>query len=186
MDVVDLAFPIKGTTIPADHGYLLYSGLSRLLPQLHQKGERAAVGTSDGIGVHPIGGALIGKRTLQISPKSRLMLRMAVDRIPEILDLVGQRIAVGSTEILLSSPQVWKLRPSTSVRSRLVTIKGFLEPDEFLLAVGRQLESLGISGRPGLVLRRSPTSLEGRDRDNSDPEPFVRRTLRVRDKSIVG
>jgi hypothetical protein len=45
---VDLAFSVTCPhALPADHGYLVYSALSRALPEAH--------GT-DGYGVHPIGG----------------------------------------------------------------------------------------------------------------------------------
>ena len=62
-------------------------------------------------------------------------------------------------------PEVRTLRPVVRLRSRLVTIKGFLQEDEFLAAAKRQLEQLGIKGQPQLGARR---------------------TFRVRDKQVVG
>jgi Cas6 Crispr len=44
---IDLPFALVGTTIPLDHGYSLFSALSRIVPELH--GDRR-------VGVHPIRG----------------------------------------------------------------------------------------------------------------------------------
>jgi CRISPR-associated endonuclease/helicase Cas3 len=35
MPYVDLAFRLTGRKVPVDHGYALYSAMSRLLPELH-------------------------------------------------------------------------------------------------------------------------------------------------------
>ena len=37
MPYVDLAFRMTGTKVPVDHGYALYSAISRLLPEIHRK-----------------------------------------------------------------------------------------------------------------------------------------------------
>jgi CRISPR-associated protein Cas6 len=47
MPYVDLAFRLTGSKVPVDHGYALYSAISRLLPQIHE---------AKNIGVHPIRG----------------------------------------------------------------------------------------------------------------------------------
>ncbi len=36
MTSVDLKFPVIGKKIPSDHGYLLYSAISKLLPEVHK------------------------------------------------------------------------------------------------------------------------------------------------------
>jgi hypothetical protein len=35
MAFVDLAFRLTASKVPVDHGYALYSAISRLLPELH-------------------------------------------------------------------------------------------------------------------------------------------------------
>ena len=35
MPYVDLAFRLTGSKVPVDHGYALYSAISRLLPEIH-------------------------------------------------------------------------------------------------------------------------------------------------------
>jgi len=47
MPYVDLAFRLTGSKVPVDHGYALYSAISRLLSEIHG---------ATNIGVHPIRG----------------------------------------------------------------------------------------------------------------------------------
>jgi len=47
MPYVDLAFKLTGSKVPVDHGYALYSAISRLLSEIHG---------ATNIGVHPIRG----------------------------------------------------------------------------------------------------------------------------------
>ncbi len=47
MPVIDLSFVLVGTTIPLDHGYILFSALCRVVPEMH--GDLH-------VGVHPIRG----------------------------------------------------------------------------------------------------------------------------------
>ena len=65
--IVDVSFAIScQTPLPADHGYILYSALSRSCPELHSE---------NGIAVHPLRGQLIGPRQFHLCPWSRLVLR---------------------------------------------------------------------------------------------------------------
>jgi CRISPR-associated protein Cas6 len=173
--VVDLSFPIGGGAIPADHGYALYAALCRLVPEVHG---------DETIGVHPIRGRLVGGRQLALTDASRLVLRMSADRIPALLRLAGQRMELDGARVSVGVPSVRPLRPAPALVSRLVVIKGFMEPDEFVQAAQRQIESLGARGRAALVARRQPGSLEG-GTARASGEP-IRRTLRIRDKAVVG
>jgi hypothetical protein len=58
---VDLKFQLLGRQIPVDHGYYLYSAMSKLIPSIHSNNE---------IGIHPISGVLAGNRLLNITPVS--------------------------------------------------------------------------------------------------------------------
>ena len=49
--IVDLAFPIQGDRIPADHGYALYAAVSQVQTSLHR---------APWLGVHPIKGIAAG------------------------------------------------------------------------------------------------------------------------------
>jgi len=156
MPYVDLAFRVVGKTIPVDHGYALYSAVSRILPEIHASKET---------GIHPIRGSYSGDGALFLGPFSRLTLRLPDDEIRAYLKLAGKRLTLDGHVLTVGVPEVRILRTVTGLRARLVTIKGFQEPELFLQAVRRQLEALRITG---------------------DVLLGERRTFRVKEKQIVG
>ena len=156
MPSIDLAFRLTGSSVPVDHGYTLYAALSRILPELH---------AAKDIGVQPIRGVYSGNGTLHLADFSRLILRLPDEQIQAYLKLAGKKLAVDDHPLSVGVPEVRTLRPVVRLRARLVTIKGFLQEDEFLAAAKRQLEQLGVSGQAHIGTRR---------------------TFRVRDKQVVG
>lgn len=156
MPMIDLAFKLMGTRIAVDHGYALYAAINRLVPELHDAKE---------IGVHPVRGRFDGNGCLLLSPASRLIIRTPDDRIREFLKLAGKTIEVDGHRFRVGVPEARALRPAAALYARLVTIKGFMESEQFLDAARRQLETMG--GRANLELGE-------------------RRTFRVKDKQVVG
>jgi len=174
--IVDVRFQISGGPILVDHGYSLYSAISRLLPEIHG---------DDQIGIHPIYGKLIGKRELAITESSRLVLRLPVDRLTDVLPLAGKTLDLGDGKIIVGVPNTRALVPAVLLKSRLVIIKGFMEPEPFLEAIQRQLDELEIRGRASLVSTRDAVKTNVH-RDGGTKSPWLRRTLCIRDKEIVG
>jgi CRISPR-associated protein Cas6 len=172
---VDLSFPLRGSHIPADHGYALFSALCRYLPWLHG---------ADDVGVHPIQGRLSGARQLQLEPVSRLTFRLPVDRIGAVLPVAGKRLDIEGAPLLVGVPTVLPLQSKPALRSRLVTIRGFTEPEAFIEAAARHLTELGILAAPQLAVRQAAQSIEGAT--VRGPGMPIRRTLRIRDKTVVG
>ena len=156
MSHVDLAFRLNGSAIPVDHGYALYAAVSRIVPEIHQ---------ATNIGVQPIRGIYTGNGKLQLSPASRLIVRLPDEAIRPYLKLAGKRLVVDDSPLSVGVPEVRMLLPVSRLRARLVTIKGFLEEAEFLAAAMRQLQQLDIHGQAHLGERR---------------------TLRIKDKQVVG
>jgi CRISPR-associated protein Cas6 len=165
--IVDLAFSIVCPhAIPADHGYLLYSAVSRALPETHQ---------ANGYGIHPICGRQLGGRTLQLTEHSRLVIRTHADRLARFLPLAGKPIRLLDRALRIGVPQVRSLVPVVALRSRLVTIKlpkvisqsTDATAEAFLAAAGRQIVNLGISTEAKCFLGK-------------------RRTLCIKDKEVVG
>jgi len=66
-----------------------------------------------------------------------------------------------------------------------VIIKGCLQPEAFLEAVNRQLETLGVRCNAALAARRGQSPLEGGVGARPDSH-FIRRTVRIRNREIVG
>lgn len=168
MQVVDVSFPVQGNSLPLDHGYALYSAVSRVLgPASHG---------ANGIGIHPIRGRRVEPDRLQLGEMSALCIRTQVDAIPELLKLAGQSVQVAGDMIRLGAPKTYALTPAATLGAHLVTIKGFREPELFLEAALRQMEFLGITGQARIPIRASGPH-EG--------EP-TRRVLRIKDKTVVG
>jgi CRISPR-associated protein Cas6 len=166
--MIDLWFVVTGTApLPADHGYHLYAAISRALPAAHEP---------NGIGIHPIRGRLIGDRQMELCDWSRLTIRVAPERIADFLPLAGKQLNVAGRPVRVGVPEVHSLTPATVLRSRLVTIKVSARngdnpgpPDEsaFLAAARRQLDDLNVSPEAQLAAGK-------------------RRTLRIKDKEVVG
>jgi len=169
----------------------LYAALCKHLPFLHggHQGSRAAADRSApdfNIGIHPLNGSLSGDRSLTLTRSSRLTIRLDSDFISQVLPLAGKQILVGGQPLNVGVPEIRPLRPAARLYSRLVVIKGFMEPEPFLEAVRRQLEAMKVRGVPGLLKRQGLKSREGRSKAGEDRCPFIRRTLRIRDREIVG
>jgi CRISPR-associated protein Cas6 len=164
---IDLAFSIVCQhALPADHGYLLYSAVSRALPEVHQ---------ADGYGIHPIRGRQLGGRTLQLAEHSRLIIRTDAEQIARFLPLAGKRLQLLDRTLTVGVPQVRPLAPAAALRSRLVTIKlpaaatqsADIAAQAFRDSALRKLSDLGVSSEATLSLGK-------------------RRTLRIKDKEVVG
>ena len=96
-NLVDLSFTLTSTgTIPSDHGYRLYSVLSRLLPEIH---------SLNGIGIHPIRGRQAGDRSISILPTSRLVIRTSADHIPGLIQRSGKRLDLAGCNLRVGVPQ---------------------------------------------------------------------------------
>lgn len=176
MPYVDVQFGIQGDLIPADHGYLLFAAVSGVVPSLHG---------DDGIGIHPISGPPTGNRLQALTERSCLTLRLPAERIKEVLTLAGRALKIGEHTIRVGVPHTRALIPHPRLYSRLAVIKGFLEPEPFLDAVKRQLDALEVSALPQLV-EQSEIKDANRSRRSGSHSQFLRRTIKIRDKEIVG
>ena len=156
MPYVDLAFRLTGSKVPVDHGYALYSAVSRIVPEIHE---------AKNFGVHPIRRTYSGNGELMLRESSRLVLRMERERIGEFLNLAGKKLELGTYGLRVGIPEVRLLRPCVSLYSRIVTIKGFMELEAFMEAARRQLERMGATAELKLGERR---------------------TLGIKDKQVVG
>jgi CRISPR-associated protein Cas6 len=145
MTYVELQFPFTGKTLPSDHGYGLYGAISRVIPEAH---------SADWLAVETIPGAARGDGVTQLDPQAKLKIRIPQDRVPLILKLAGKRLEVDGHAIRLGAPQIYLLKPAMALYARIVTIKGFTEPEPFRDAVCRKLDELGVKGEPVVGPRR--------------------------------
>jgi CRISPR-associated endoribonuclease Cas6 len=76
--VVDVAFPVLGQEVPADHGFALFGALCRAFPTLH---------ADPTVGIHPLRGTPAAGRRLLLGPTSTLRVRVPSDRVAALLPL---------------------------------------------------------------------------------------------------
>jgi CRISPR-associated endonuclease/helicase Cas3 len=142
---VELKYPVTGTTLPSDQGYGLYGAISRIIPEAH---------SADWLAIETIPGVARGDGVTQLDQQAKLKIRIPQDRVPLMLKLAGKRLEVDGHAIRLGAPQIFLLNPSPTLYARIVTIKGYTEPESFLDAVCRKLDELGVKGEPVLGPRR--------------------------------
>ena len=118
--MVELCFPVRGTMVPRDHGYFLYSAISSAIPELHE---------ARWLGVHPLSGVVVGPDQLALRSRTSLRLRLPAERIPLALGLAGRTLPIGGGSITLAAPNVQALEPASSLDARLVVIR-LTRPDK--------------------------------------------------------
>lgn len=156
MTHVDLSFGIQGDTIPRDHSYSLLSAISRIVPEVH---------SNEQIGILPVAGLPLKGGKTRISKNSKLVVRLPSTLIPLLLPIAGKSLDLDGDKIRLGIPQVFMLKPKSSLYSRMVTIKGFLEEGPFEKAVERKLNEANIQA----LIKLGP-----------------RKVVHIKDKTIVG
>ncbi|MFZ5440706.1 MAG: type I-MYXAN CRISPR-associated protein Cas6/Cmx6 [Myxococcota bacterium] len=141
---VDVAFPLKGKTLPLDHGYALFGAVSRLLPVVHEQKEW---------GVFPVYGRRSGPGVLTLLPQSMLTLRLPAGKIGDVLALSGSTLALDGHSVTVGIPRIFPLQPRPALQSRFVTIKKFHDdPAEFRAAVRRQLDECSVGASASIVV----------------------------------
>src|SRR5512140_2995601 len=88
MDMVDVAFALRGGSIPADHGWDLFQLLSERLDWL---------AAEPNAGIHPIRGARAVAGEVYLGTRARLMLRLPRERVEQSLALSGARLRLGES-----------------------------------------------------------------------------------------
>jgi len=156
MTPIELHYPLSGRllTLPADHGYALLGAISRVLPVAHG---------GNGFALAPIAGRQIGNRQMMTTPDSRVVIRTTTDRISDFLPLAGQAIEIAGQPLTIGVPHIQAVVACPSLRSRLVTIKGFFEAEQFRDAVRRHLDRLEVGDCTISIGRRRTIRIHGRE-----------------------
>ena len=161
---INVSFSLSGKQLPADHGYLLYSAISKHSSSLHG---------IDWLAIELISGFPSGRGLIDLPGRdATLRLRIPADHYRDVLPLAGKRLDIGGHQIRLGLPVARPLEPAPSLYARVVTIKKFTEADPFIEAVKRKLDSFGVKGRVKL-----PLDEQGR---------YRRRIITIHGKSVVG
>jgi len=161
---VTVHFPVQGRQLPADHGYALYSAITRQLPALH---------AAPWLGIELLSGIPWRQGIIVLPTRgASLRLRIPADHYGHVLPLAGKRLDIAGHLIRLGIPSARPLIPAASLYARAVTIKKFTEAEPFLEAARRQLDAMGITATLEL-----PLDEQGR---------FRRRIVNIHGRAIVG
>jgi CRISPR-associated protein Cas6 len=159
-----VSFSLAGNQLPADHGYLVYSAISRSVSSLHG---------IDWLAIELISGLPSGRGLIALSERdATLRLRIPADHYRDVLPLAGKRLDIGGHKIRLGLLVARPLDPAPSLYARVVTIKKFTEAEPFIEAVKRKLDPFGVKGRVELP--------------HDDQVRYRRRIVTIHGKSVVG
>lgn len=161
---ISVRFPVRGRTLPADHGYALYSAVTQALPDLH---------AASWLSLELISGVPWRAGLIALPTRGGTFhLRLPAAHYARVLPLAGRRLDIGGHIVTLGIPTARPLTPAASLYARCVTIKNFTDPESFLDAARRQLDHLGIAATLEL-----PHDEQARPR---------RRILSIKRNKIVG
>lgn len=133
MEMVDVAFSLRGDSIPADHGWQLFRLLAERLDWLAAEPDA---------GVHPIRGARAVAGEIHLGSRARLMLRLPRERAEQSFELAGSRFDLGNG-IEVGSARLRPLFPHGTLYSQFVTT-GTSDEARFQREVDVELQGAGI------------------------------------------
>lgn len=135
-EAVDLVFPIEGRYLARDHAQALKQALCQCLPWLNNDAQA---------GVHPIKLVPGTDSPALLSRRSLLMLRVAMQRVPQLSVLAGVDLEVSDQRLHLGVPHRRELQAHTTLYAYKVAADSGDEV-EFMRRVARELSALGIAG----------------------------------------
>jgi CRISPR-associated protein Cas6 len=156
MNYLEIQYKLVGKTLPADHGYALYSATKKLILERQDSYGELLIDRSlpPEILISSISGVPDRDGTIYLDRHSRFRLRCPSDRVQlwyrllqeQVLDIQGHLIR-------LVQPQLTLPEPSESLKSRLVTFKlkewnQQEAPTQFLISCQRALDKLEIEAKP--------------------------------------
>ena len=153
---LELKFPIIGKSLPTDQGYALYGAISRVVPEVH---------AATWFALETVPGVARGDGATQLDPHGKLRMRLPQEHVSLLLKLAGKQFHLAAHSIRLGAPEISLLQPSAALYARIVTIKGFTEPEAFTDAVCRKLNEAAIRGEivvgPRRILRVANHTIVG-------------------------
>lgn len=164
---MDAVFAIQCRSLPVDHAYALSAAIQAALPWFAEE---------PGAALHTVHGAASGAgwqrpegedALLQLSHRTRLVLRLSANRLPEAAALTGQTLDVAGFPMRVGRLQPRPLQRIASLFSRSVVFEDADDETAFLAAAAEALRALGVE---------APTLLCGREVTLATPQ----RTYRTR------
>ena len=137
--VVDMVFPLRGTALPRDHRWALVGALSTALPWMK---DEPGVCVHDVNLVHGSGGTGTGRAdSALLSARSRLVMRVPRERVPDLACLAGRALQVDEFPVQLGQAWARELLPHATLYAHFVAST---QDDEagFIRAMREELSAL--------------------------------------------
>lgn len=156
---IDVVFPVSKPmmVIPVDHGYELFSTVSRHLPELHDRND---------IFMCRFNGPMSLQRSLVVS-RGRLRLRIETDMFQLVNNsLNGKRISIAGQSFVLGAPHIYMIEPHPNLFFPFLLIRFTNKENDLRSAYRReiqhQLDDAGISGASFELLGSSTLEIKRR------------------------
>ena len=135
--VVDVAFEVGGTSLPAEHAWPLLRAVEARLPWLAS--ETLA-------GIHPLRAVPTTYGFVLVARRVKLVLRLPASRLPDCLLLQDTTLDVGGSTLHVGAGAARSLRPSATLSAQRVATDAN-DSAAFEADVGRVLQQMGIACR---------------------------------------
>ena len=153
-EVVDAVFAIACPSLPVDHAYALQQAIQEALPWFAEEpraGLHTVHGAASGAGwLRPEGEDAL----LQLSRRTRLVLRLPGSRLQDAAALAGRTLDIGGWPMRVGQLSPRPLLRIASLFSRSVIFEGSMDEPEFLGAAAEGLRALGIDASTMLCGRK--------------------------------
>jgi len=135
--VVDVAFDVRGTSLPADYALPLLLAIEAQLPWL--PGEALA-------GIHPLRALPTAYGVVLLAQRAKLVLRLPEARLPDALALQHASLDIGGSALLVGAGSARELRPSATLSAQRVATDA-VDEAAFEADVADTLRRLGVAAR---------------------------------------
>jgi CRISPR-associated protein Cas6 len=109
-DMIDVVFDLDGSSVPEGYPFALWSEVVRCLPWLKQE---------DDAGILPLRGSVSGEDLL-LSRRTKLVLRLPMERAAQAGQLSGQQLNVDGNKLLVGNGKERPLQATTTLHSYIV------------------------------------------------------------------
>lgn len=132
-EMTDIAFGLKGESVPENYVFLLWREVACHLPWLE---------SDEQTGILPLRGTLNGGRML-LPQRAKLVLRVAVELTAQTRLLAGKELDIGGSMLQVGEAEERSLKPYPTLHAHLV--EGAGEEEAFLAEASSQLQDMGVT-----------------------------------------
>jgi CRISPR-associated endonuclease/helicase Cas3 len=133
--VVDVAFDVGGTSLPADHEWPLLRALQTRLPWFADETR---------VGIHPLRAVQTSYGIVLLAQRAKLVLRVPEARLPGALALQDAVLDIGDSALRIGAGRARPLRPSATLSAQRVAT-GAGDDAAFEADIGQALQRMGIA-----------------------------------------